>query len=541
MLNLCMNCMSPMEENCDICNNCKTCSDSPQPELFLPKKTIISDRYVLGRGLSRNSESLNYIGYDNTKKSKIYIKEFFPDKYCTRDPNNENINITDRDKFNVFMQKFLSYFRSIAKLRNLNSITAIYDILEQNNTCYIIMEWVDGVKLNEYISNQHGVLSWDEAKLIFMPFLSSLIKMASHRVLHLGITPENIILTNDNKIKLTGFSTNELRASGKLIESELYAGCSALEQYIPGAELTETTDVYGYAATLFFVLSGEYPISAPERKQKDRLLITSNLLKEIPENIISAIANALRVDPENRTISFETLRVELSDSPMLQVKNIYDTPSKEDFNLESTQEKFEKNSNINIWGIISCLSATLVLLVCFGVYWFWLKDKDVPSEQSSISSNNTKENIMEEVNSVLDNIDQNLEKIEAPQLIGKNLDQIQKNKNLPYEIIVLSEEFHDTIAENCVISQTPSYGEEMYKNSTIAVNISKGPSKRALPDIAGKTLSEASLLLTDMGFVPIRLIQPNKNFPEGIVTGYKYYDPGNLLDYGSEVAIFVSG
>ena len=186
------------------------------------------------------------------------------------------------------------------------------------------------------------------------------------------------------------------------------------------------------------------------------------------------------------------------------------------------------------------MSATLVLLMCFGVYWFWLKDKNIPSEQSSIISTSDTENIMDQVNSVLDNTDQTLEKIEVPQLIGKNLDQIQKNQNLPYEIIVLSEEFHDSIGENCVISQTPSYGEEMYKNSIIAVNISKGPEQRALPDITGKTLSEASLMLTDLGFKPIQLKQPNNNFPSGIVTGYKYHDTGVLLDYGSDVHIFVS-
>ena len=80
----------------------------------------------------------------------------------------------------------------------------------------------------------------------------------------------------------------------------------------------------------------------------------------------------------------------------------------------------------------------------------------------------------------------------------------------------------------------------MYKNSIIAVNISKGPEQRALPDITGKTLSEASLMLTDLGFKPIQLKQPNNNFPSGIVTGYKYHDTGVLLDYGSDVHIFVS-
>lgn len=540
MSNLCMNCMTPIENSDSICPNCKLSSDNPQPEPFLPKKYKLADRYITGRALSKNSESLNYIGYDLIKNSRVYIKEFFVDKYCTRD-NSNNIKINNQENYNTLKNIFLKYYRSIAKLRNLSSIAAVYDILEQNNTCYIIIEWIDGTRFDDYVINKNGILKWEKAKIIFTSLLSCVSKMASSGVLHLGICPENIIITPDKKLKLTGFSTRELRTSGNLIESKLYNGCSALEQYTPGAHVSETTDVYGFAATLFFAISGEYPASAPERQKKDRLLINSELLKEIPENIISAIANALRIEPENRTMSFETLRLELSDSPILKVKNIYDTAERE-FKIPTQNNNFEKNSNMNTWGVISCLSATLVLLVCFGVYWFWLKDKSIPSEQSSITNNNQNLSVSEEVNSVLDsnNSEETIEKIEVPQLIGKNLNKIQENQNLLYEIAVLSEEFHDSIPEGSIISQTPSYGEEMYKNSIIAVNISKGPEKKALPDISGKTLSDASLTLTDLGFIPVQINQNNSKFTQGTVINYQDYNPGDLVSCNSEVKILVS-
>lgn len=80
----------------------------------------------------------------------------------------------------------------------------------------------------------------------------------------------------------------------------------------------------------------------------------------------------------------------------------------------------------------------------------------------------------------------------------------------------------------------------MYPGAIIAVNVSKGPEKRVLPSIAGKTLSEASLILTDAKFKPSKVSEASKDYAEGIVIGYQDHKAGDLVDYGSEVVIKVS-
>ena len=106
--------------------------------------------------------------------------------------------------------------------------------------------------------------------------------------------------------------------------------------------------------------------------------------------------------------------------------------------------------------------------------------------------------------------------------------------------MLLSEEFHDSIGEGCIISQNPSAGQEIPVGSTIAVTVSKGTKKRTLPEIAGKTLSEASQLITNAKLIPTSTAEFSSDVPEGSVIGYKNYKAGDKLDYDSEVVIVVS-
>ena len=166
----------------------------------------------------------------------------------------------------------------------------------------------------------------------------------------------------------------------------------------------------------------------------------------------------------------------------------------------------------------------------------WIKDKTSNNEPIQEKNMNQVSLIDEMSESVEEN------KVEVPQLIGKSLEDARNSitSENQYSIVVLSEEFHDSIEEGRIISQMPSYGEKMYAGSTIAVNISKGPEKRVLPNIEGLTLSKASLILSEAKFKPKQIMQSSSEYPEGTVIGYQGYQAGELVNYGSEVVIIVS-
>lgn len=550
MVNLCMHCMESIEDNIEICPNCGKNTSGVRKKMFLPPGSDLAKRYIVGNGINMDNESLEYIGFDNSTKKKIYIKEFFTSKFCKRDFDNISvISLKGCDRFYKSLKfDFLKYFKSVARIRNLYAVISVYDIFEQNGTVYVIFEYIEGITLDEFVGIRGGTLNWGETRKLFLPFISSLSHMEVSGVRHLGICPQNIFVTNDNKLKLTGFSTKNLRLSGKNIECQLHEGCSALEQYMSEYDATESTDVYGLAATMFFVLTGEYPLSALKRKQNDKLMMPKDILESLPENVVSSLASALRVYPNVRTISLEAFRVELADSPLLKIQDIEDFEEEFEYNKKRRNEKKLKSENSGgvSLGFISCILALIVLLACFGVYWLWLRggsqvatSQETSSKESNLELN--KSNDSDQDKSVEDiSEQQKSEKIIVPNLIEKNYKKLQQDQFLEYRLVLLSEDFSDNISEGCIISQSPSQGEEINKGSTIAVTVSKGSKKRSLPDIKGKTLSEASSLITAEKLIPVSTLEFSAEYEEGIVMGYRDYSVGDKLDYGSTVVIVVS-
>ena len=540
MDNLCMNCFKSSDILNGTCPHCGKNLVNPQAEPFLPQKTLLANRYYIGKAIKMDGEGLEYAGYDKVENSRVYIREFFPSQICQRSENFEKILVLTNksSEFRRLLTDFLKYFRSIARLRNLSSIAAVYDIFEENNTAYVIFEWVEGIKLDKYMSSRSEPLEWHEAQALFMPLLSSLIYMSNAKVHHLGICPENIIVTSEQKLILSGFATKNLRSLHSDIDGQLYDGCSAIEQYTKNFEPAEVTDVYGFSATLFWSLTGEFPLTAPKRKNNDKLLMPKDILDVIPENVISALANALRVYPNNRTISFENLRIELSDSPILHVQDISSgfRPNSPELSM---QKKPQKNSTA-IWGIISCACALIILISALVVYWFWLRNN---SNNKNSSSQQTEISEIDKVYSAAEKMEEESKEksdtIPVPNLIGKNYKSLNDSAK-DYQLAIMGEDFSDKIEEGSIISQNPSPGEEMERYAAIAVNLSKGSKQRTLPEIEGKSVSEASQLITAQRLVPVQTSEFSKEFAEGVVIGYKNYKPGEKLEYGSEVTIVIS-
>lgn len=525
--NLCMRCMNDLKDE-DICEKCGEKKGAPQEFPFLPKKTIIGSRYIVGCGLEINGEGLSYIGYDMVKNTKVYIREFLPANLCTRDPNLKSVSVPSYRKgiYEKELNKFLKYFRSVARLRNVPAIAAVYDIFNENETAYVIIEWIDGIKLDKFVGESGGTITWDKARTMFIPFISALNEIHTAGVLHLGIAPDNIFVTKGDKLKLSGFAINDLRNLNSPIEAELYDGCSALEQYIEIYDTDQSTDVYGLTASLFLALTGEYPQLATKRKKDDRLFMAREIVRSIPENVISGLASGLRVYPNNRTLSFERLKVELSDSQIAQI-----TRSKE-ARVPKISKK-EKNSNF-IWGMISCGIALAALIACFVVYWFVFRKNETNQTPMGESPGNSA--LADEETTTIKN------KIIVPDLSGKNWSELegQDSSAVGYEVLLLSQEFDDNVPEGKVSSQTPSAGQEMDEGSIIAVNVSKGSKSRQLPSIAGKSISEVSLALSSIGIKPVESWKYDNSVAEGYVIGYADQQEGNSVDYGTQVVIIRS-
>lgn len=544
--NLCMNCMSHTSDKTE-CPICGFSTAEPQMRHALPYRTKLQQRYIVGRAKKSNGEGITYIGYDTVLNISIELREFFPQTLCERSRDAESIYIIGGNEvtFNECLSAFLTYSREVAHLRELSAIVQIYDIFEENHTAYTVSEWNESITLRYFVERSGGSLSWNVARQLFMPVLSALSAMHAAGIRHLGISPDTLSIMKDGKMKLGSFCIGIVRRMDTDLPPDMVAGCAAIEQYVMDYVPNEATDVYGFASSLFFTLTGTMPQDALKRRTDSRLLIPTSIMHSLPPHVVTAMANALQISPDKRTPTFERLRAELSAAPTVTA-NIEETQRinkiAPPYATEHEDESSKKGIPNFVWVILTCVAALIVFTVV-GIVWISNSDFNgaatLASEASQVDSIQAADSLL------LTEESSDANQIDAPSLIGQNYAELSASSvasgDQEYQVLLsTNKQFSDTIAEGCIISQSPAPGTKMTRGTAIVVVVSEGAAVRTLPSIAGKTLSEASTAVTSASFVPTKIEEYSPTVAQGTVIGYKDVKEGSQMAYGSKVIIVVS-
>ncbi len=549
--NLCMNCMSEKTDQV-VCPHCGHRGDEPQMRHALPLKTMLQKRYLVGMAQKSNGEGITYIGYDTVLNIPIELHEFFPQTLSERAANGADVRVISGSEiaFNESFARFLSYAKEIAHLRELLSIIQIYDIFEENHTAYTVSEWNDSVTLRYFVERSGGRLNWTTARQLFMPVLSALSTLHAHSVGHLGISPDTLFITESGRMKLGDFCIGAVRQMDTDLPPDLTAGCAAIEQYVMGYQPNEATDVYGFAASLFFALTGALPPDALKRRSNPQLLIPTAILHTIPPYVVTALANALQVSPDRRIPTFERLRTELSTTPA--VSAALEEPPLLDVNeLAEGSSKGKSGKKWNLPGFAWILASCAVMLIVFtaiGIFWISHTPSDGQNmtagaaPAASGTSSASSDAALSSDTSVAGSFSG--DKITVPNLMGQNYDQLvaaaSSSNEEDYQILLSTRQFSDTVPEGCIISQQPTANGKMTKGTAIVVVVSEGAAVRTLPEISGETLPDASEDVTSAGFVPTKTDAYSHSVPSGLVIGYQNAKEGGQMAYGSKVVIIVS-
>ncbi len=522
--NLCMKCMSD-KGGLKRCPFCGYVGDEAEMGGAFERNLILQDNYVMGNKVRENAESICYIGYDMKNKSKVHIREFFPAEICNRGEDGLSVVAKEScgERYEDLKISFLQYFRSLAKVRDIDAVCSVYDIFADYGTAYVISEMVDGITLSELVRRNKKPLEWDTTKVLFMPLISAFSRLSKTGILHLAVSPDVLVVSRVGKMYISDFSTPNARQIGTFFDFDFNKGYTAPEQYIKGYKLTQAADVYGLAASLFFALVGFAPKDASAREIDDRLLIPVKLLKNIPPHVVSALSHALRVNAQSRTQTFEILRDELTETSAKYLKEQeMIVPERQE---NSRDSKADKRKNFAwILSTAGVALTALTLLVAFFIYNNANKKVEPGAESPLISeATNTQENIT------------------VPDFAGMDADKlVQNSETSDYNIFFAEKVFDDKVAEGKVISQTPAPGSLVKKGSNIVLTVSKGPKFRALPQIEGLTLSQASAVLTKEGFTPASEFCYSNSVAQGKTIGYKGCAKGDKLEFDAKVTILVS-
>ena len=497
---LCLGCMSDNggEKVCSICGFDNT---TKNPAECLPTKSVLENRYLVGAALETDGEGITYIGWDNAKNCKVKIKEYYPKGFAHRNPD-KTVLIAEDGKytFNEGLLEFMEINRSII-VSTLPSLMPIYDVFEANGTAYSICEFVSGITLEEFLIKNGGSLKWEQARPLFLPLIDTVEGMNEIGYIHAGISTDTVIVGRDGKLRISKYSVKKLRQKSSELQTDLYDGFSACEQYgIDELRIDTYTDVYGLCATLFRVLIGIAPPVATARLENDVMTIPVKFAEELPHQVLAALANGLQVLPKNRTKDIETFKNELvygeieKPTPVVEKKPV--NPIKTSTPKKNTTAKYV---------LISAL-CTVLVFIAVAVLLMFTVFKDSVFKKDDVSSTDSVVSIdAPEVDSIGD-IDSGAEvtakQYPIPELKGKYYSEIIDNSDWEmFEFVLADKTYSNDYPRGTVCAQSLKEGTEAVRDTKIELTVSLGPKEISIANLKGLDEQAAKLELLKQGFL----------------------------------------
>lgn len=315
--NLCMGCMSE-KGPIAMCPYCGWVQGSgPDSPDELPPGTLLNNRYLVGRKLGRGGFGVTYIGFDLTLRLKLAIKEYFPLYIGHRASGQQLISALGQAKrpdFRTGLDKFLDEARTLAQFANHQNIVSVRDFFEANGTAYMVMSYIDGMTLEQYLDKQpEKRVSFEIAYRIMTPILDALRTVHQAGVIHRDISPDNIFITAGQQVRLLDFGSakHALSRSSRNFSIVLKPGYAPFEQYYSTSEQGPWTDVYAVGATFYHLIVGKAPPESPARSDYDNLQVPSDLGIPIDMEQEQALLKALAIQPQARIKSIEEFQVAL--------------------------------------------------------------------------------------------------------------------------------------------------------------------------------------------------------------------------------------
>lgn len=520
---LCMSCMREIGDE----NQCPYCgfhADSPQLAPYLPLRTVVAERYLAGKLLDYNGDGATYMGWDLEMNAPVTIREFLPDSIAERREDLTLVpmagcEITYRDCY----QSFLELWRKLARMRGLSALILVFDIVEDHGTAYAISEYMEGVSLREYLlRSPSGYRSWEQARILFMPVLSTLGTLHSAGIIHRGISPTTLIVGKNGKMRITGFSIWQARTARGDLTAQLFPGYAAIEQYGFEGQQGPWTDIYAFSAVLYRTLIGSTPLEATSRVTNDRLMVPGKFAEQLPAYVINALMNGLQILPEDRTRTVDQLRAELSAAPGTSTAAIAYAGKEDAPYQEPVPSGRKKSASGSKTALIAGLASIAACLVIFAVLSLTVWREDIGMFFTGGASTQASSNAPELV--------------KVPDFRGLNYNNIKSNTDYTNAFFFETEyQDSDTQGKDVVLSQNIAYGTEVPKGSTIKLVLSSGNEEITLPDFKGQNYATVKLKLEEMGFQCRAIVEKNDDseragkVAEMLTTPEKGYKKGTVI------------
>lgn len=535
---LCPGCMNDSGGE-RICPICGYDSSKQNPDDCLPIGSVLGERYTVGQVKHRNGEAITYIGWDDSQSDIITVREYFPEGFAIRN-SDKTVGMVKGGEY-TFNEGLIEYIdiNRLIKDSSLPACMPITDVFEENGTVYAVTKSISAITLREFLAKNGGVLKWEQARPLFLPLIDTLKGMNDLGVIHGGISTDTVLVGRDGKLRISGYSIKNLRLADSPLESVLFQGFAAIEQYDSDMHTDTYTDVYGLCAVIFAVLMGNVPPKATERLNNDSMTVPAKFAEELPRHVLSALANGLQVLPQNRTQNIEAFKNELvyaetSDtSPAVHKQGKAENPS--------DRKAVKKSGAAAKYVIISSACTAVVFLIIVGVLIFTVFKEDFfgkgnSSSQSSTISINAPS--VDSIGTIASGAEESAVLFPVPELLGKYYADLA-DTTLPeaedyerFEFVIKGKEFNDNYPRGQICVQSVAAGTEVARDTKIELTISLGPKEIKIANVLGIDETNAKLELLKQGFLYDN-IEVLEKYDED-------HEPGVVLEqepkYGTQVS-----
>ena len=313
----CYNCMNELVGEAKICPACGFDNSLyVQPDEALSCGTVLRERYMIGRVLGQGGFGLTYIGYDQALGTPVCIKEYFPAGGAMRGQDGSTKVRWSAGSTGTALKEgretFVEEAKKAARVRSLNSVVSVWDVFDENDTSYIVMEYVNGVTLKEYLIIRGTVMDTEECLRLLLPVIHDLQRVHEKGIVHRDISPDNLMIREDEKVMLLDLGAAKDLMKGKEQSSMLVhkKGFSPPEQYTEGTKIGPWTDVYAMCATIYWCMTGKNVPDAMDRMMGD----SPEYPESMPEALKAVLEHGLEVKPSDRIQDMEELERGLEEA-----------------------------------------------------------------------------------------------------------------------------------------------------------------------------------------------------------------------------------
>ena len=308
---LCFRCMEELNTPGQVCPHCGHDNQIRTNGAGLLGETILSGQYQVGRVLGRGGFGITYIGYDLNLQCRIAIKEYFPSHLVLRDSNNRTLSAISGSEgdYQKGCQRALRESRMAAGLGQIPGVVQVYNGFVDNNTVYIVMEYIDGLTLNDYVEAR-SKLTLEAAMDLLSPVAGALQILHDRKVVHRDVKPDNIMIRREtNEGVLLDFGAARVEDGSTMSHSSavVSAGYAPPEQYNM-TSMDGRIDEYALAATLLFTLTKQRPPDVMQHiAQANAMPSIHGINPDVPPAAEAVILRGMELKADNRYPSVEAM------------------------------------------------------------------------------------------------------------------------------------------------------------------------------------------------------------------------------------------